>query len=163
MIKEIIQKGSPILRKKCDLVTDFNNSRNVIQDMLDTIKHIKKTYDFSRGIGLAASQIGELIRIAIIESKRNHYIMINPEIIEHSDEKHNVWEGCLSFFQYRAYVPRYTSVKVKYYNQEGHEKFIECEGDLAASLQHEIDHLDGIIYVDRLKNGDADLILSDKA
>ena len=162
MITEIIQKGSPILRTKCKQVTDFSEIQGIIDNLIDTIEYLKTTYDFSRGIGLAAHQIGELVKIAIIENKRDRYILINPEIIEKSDKKEPIWEGCLSFFKYRAYVPRHTNVKVRYQDQDGLEKYVEGNGDFAASLQHEIDHLNGILYIDHLKNGEKDLKISDK-
>jgi peptide deformylase len=163
MIKEILQKGSEMLTKKCRSVEDFSAITEIIRDMRDTIAHIKTTYDFTRGIGLAAPQIGELIRITIIEYGGEEYVLVNPEIIKTSEEKHDVWEGCLSFFEYRAYVPRFKEISVTAYDETGKEYSLDAKGDFAASLQHEIDHLDGILYVNRLPNGEKDLVLSSKA
>ena len=86
--------------------------------------------------------------------------MINPEIVETSHEKKPIWEGCISFFEYRANVPRYTYVKVRAFGRDGKEFYIEGHDDFAMLLQHELDHLDGILYVDRLKNKERDLVQS---
>jgi peptide deformylase len=163
MIIPIVQRGSEILEKKCKKVSNFDNAKRVILDMRETIAHLKTTYDFSRGIGLSAPQIRELLRIAIIENKGQEYVLVNPEIIETSKEKHKVWEGCLSFFNFRANVPRSIKVKVKAYDENGKEYTIDAKNDFAASLQHEIDHLDGVLYIEKLKNGEKDLVVSNKA
>jgi len=163
MIINVVQRGSEILEKKCKIVSNFENAKRVIVDMRETIQHLKTTYNFTRGMGLAAPQIRELLRIAIIENDGYEYVLINPEIIETSKEKHPAWEGCLSFFKYRAYVPRFKKVKVRAFNENGKEYIIDAKNDFAASIQHEIDHLDGILFVDKLKNGEKDLVVSDKA
>lgn len=151
-----------MLTKVCDEIEDQKEMGRIIKDLRDTIAHIKPTYDFSRGIGLAAPQIGEIVRISIIESVGQEYVLVNPEIISRSGKKQKVREGCLSFFEFRGYVPRHTKVTVKALDENGQEYEIEAQGDFAALLQHEIDHLNGILYVDRLPNGDDDLIISTK-
>jgi len=163
MIINVVQRGSEILEKKCKKVSNFENAKRVIVDMRDTIAFLKTSYNFSRGIGLASPQIRELLRIAIIENNGQEYVLVNPEIIETSKEKHKVWEGCLSFFNYRAYVPRFKKVKVRAFDETGKEYIIDAKNDFAASIQHEIDHLDGILYIDKLKNREKDLVVSDKA
>ena len=163
MIINVVQRGSEILEKKCKKVSNFDNAKRVIIDMRDTIAHLKTTYDFTRGIGLAAPQIRELLSIAIIENNGQEYVLVNPEIVETSKEIHKVWEGCLSFFNFRANVPRSIKVKVKAFDENGKEFIIDATNDFAASLQHEIDHLDGKLYIERLKNGEKDLVVSDKA
>jgi peptide deformylase len=163
MKHDIIQMGDDILRKECDPVSDLSEAEGIVRDMLDTIAHLKTTYDFSRGIGMAAPQIGFTKRVVIVEYGNSRYILINPEIVETSEEKHDVWEGCLSFFKYRAYVPRFKRITLKGLDVEGNEITIKAEDDLAASFQHETDHLQGILYMDRLPNGENDLVVSDKA
>ena len=163
MIREVLQKGNEILATKAEKIEDKAEIARIIQDMRDTITHLKTTYDFTRGIGLAAPQIGELSRITVIESGGKEYVLVNPEFAKLSEEKADVWEGCLSFFEYRANVSRHTAVTVRAQDEHGEEYEIEAKGDFAASLQHEIDHLDGILYSDRLPNGDKDLVVSDKA
>lgn len=163
MKREILQKGSEILAQKSTEITDSNEIRRIIQDMRDTIAHTKTTYDFSRGIGLAAPQIGELVRIAIVENGGHEYVLVNPEITQASKDMTEVWDGCLSFFEYRAFVPRHVEITVKSFDENGNESEINAKNDFAAALQHEIDHLNGILYVDRLPNGEKDLVVSDKA
>lgn len=163
MIKEVLQRGNEILSKKCNKIENPSDIRRIIKDMRDTIAYLKTTYDFTRGIGLAAPQIGETERITIIESDGKEYVLINPEIVKMSDQTSPIWEGCLSFFKYRAYVPRHDEITVVAHDSNGNEYKIEAQGDFAASLQHEIDHLDGILYVDRLPNGEKDLVISNKA
>jgi len=160
VIREIVKKGSETLRQKCSQVDDFDKVQGIIDDLIDTIEHLKTTYKFSRGTGLAAPQIGELVRVSVAEYDGEMYVMINPEIVETSEEKKPIWEGCISFFEYRAFVPRHMYVKVKAQNQNGEEYFIEGKGDFVSLLQHEIDHLNGILYFDHLPNGEDDLILS---
>ncbi|MBI4163663.1 MAG: peptide deformylase [Candidatus Aenigmarchaeota archaeon] len=162
MIKDVVQKGSDILRQRCNPVTNFLSIQGVIDDLIETIAHLKTTYGFSRGIGLAAPQIGELVRISVAEYKGQQYVLINPEIVERSEDKQPIREGCISFFQYRAKVPRNTKVKVRAFDRQGEEYFIEGEGDFAMLLQHELDHLDGVLYIDHLPNGENDMYLSNE-
>lgn len=160
MQKEIIQKGAEILRVKCTSVTDFELARRIVQDLSETIDYFKTTYPVRRGVGLAAPQIGESVRISVVENTNGgRYVLINPEIIEHSETKTSIREGCLSFLQYRGMVPRYEWVKVKAFDLEGKEYEIEAEGDFAMLLQHELDHLDGILMFDHLPNKETDLFV----
>lgn len=163
MIREVLQKGADILRTKCEQVTDFSAAQPIIDDLKDTIEQLKTTYEFTRGIGLAAPQIGEKVRITVAEFNNRVHVLINPEIIETSKEKKPIWEGCISFFEYRAHVPRYDYVKIKAVDSEGNEYTVEGHGDSAMLLQHELDHLDGILYVDHLPQGEKELVLSHKA
>ena len=158
----MVKKGAEVLRQKCTLVKDFNKVKNIIDDLGDTISYLKSIHDFRRGIGLAAPQIGETIRISVAEYDGKRYVLINPEIIENSDIKTPIREGCISFFEYRGMVPRFERVKVKAFNRDGKEYFIEAYGDFAMLLQHEMDHLDGILYIDHLPNGENSLILVKK-
>lgn len=163
MIQKVIQKGSDLLRKKCTPVTDFKNAKNIINDLNDTIDYLKTTYAYSRGIGLAAPQIGNTVRITITEEKNGtRYVLINPEIIETSKEKKPIREGCISFLKFRGMVPRYDYVKVKAYDENGKQYIVEGNGDFAMLLQHELDHLDGILYINHLPNKEKDLFTVDQ-
>jgi len=160
MIRKIIQKGSPILTAKCKKVTNFKEAQQTIQDLNDTMDYLKTTYAFARGIGLAAPQIGINLQIAVIEfADKKRYVLINPKIIETSKKKNPIREGCISFFEYRAMTPRYTYVKVKTYDEQGKKYFLEGENDAAMLLQHEIDHLNGILYIQRLPKKEKELFL----
>lgn len=158
MIKEVIQKGSEILRAKCLPVEDFQAIQPIVQDLLDTIDHLKTMYVFNRGIGLAEPQIGESIRLTVAEKyEGKRYVLVNPIIVEKSGEQRPIREGCISFFDYRGLVPRFEYVKVKSFDQNGQEYFVEGSGNFAMLLQHELDHLDGVLCFDYLPNGEADL------
>ncbi len=106
------------------------------------------------GIGLAAPQIGELLRLVVIdlqkEESRQPLVLVNPEIVAESSETATREEGCLSLPGQYADVTRPARVKVRYFDLEGAKKEIEGEGLLSACLQHEIDHLDGVLFVDYL-------------
>lgn len=158
MIKEVVKKGSPLLRTKCSPVTDFSAVQKIIDDLIDTIEYLKTTHEFKRGIGLSAPQIGETLRVSVAEYRGRKYVLVNPEIIEHSESKKPIKEGCISFLEYRAFVERYVHVKVKAFDRKGKEFTVEGKGDFAMLLQHEIDHLNGVLYFDHLPNGEKDLI-----
>lgn len=158
MQRQVIQKGAEILRVKCLPVVDFQSSQQIVQDLSETIDYFKTTYPVRRGVGLAAPQIGEAVRISVAENVNGErFVLINPEIVAHSKTKKPIREGCISFLTYRGMVPRYERVKVKAFDQDGKEYTVEGEGDFAMLLQHEIDHLDGILMFDHLPNKEADL------
>jgi peptide deformylase len=106
------------------------------------------------GIGLAAPQVGQSLRLVVIDlapdDKRQPYTLINPELIAASEERVTREEGCLSLPNQYADITRPARVKVRYLDQTGIWREIEADGLLAACLQHEIDHLDGILFVDHL-------------
>jgi peptide deformylase len=151
--------GNPILRKKTAQVSkDFLKSdkfRQLMSDMFDSMKHYG-------GIGIAAPQIGEDYQIAVIELMGfNRYgeevnlpltVFINPEIEYLTNEEQGFWEGCLSVPGLRGFVERPKKVKVKYLSDSGENKEIIAEGFLATVLQHELDHLQGVLYIDRVRD-----------
>lgn len=151
--------GNPILRKKTAQVPkDFLKSdefRQLMSDLFDSMKHYG-------GIGIAAPQIGVDKQIAIIELMGfNRYgeevnlpltVFINPKIEFLTEDQQGFWEGCLSVPGLRGYVERPKKIKVKYLSNAGEEKEIIAEGFLATVLQHELDHLQGVLYVDRVKD-----------
>ena len=156
---EILEAPNDKLRVQAQKVTDVEKVQTLIDDMLETM------YDTDDGIGLAATQVGRseaIIMIDISEDRNSPLILINPEIIDGSNKELGQ-EGCLSVPGYYADVERYTSVKVKGMDRYGEEVLIESDDFLAIVLQHEIDHLNGILYVARLPNGENDLVLSNKA
>jgi peptide deformylase len=147
--------GNPILRKKSKLVTvkqiKTSAFKKLIRQMFFTIKKI--------GVGLAAPQIGKSIQLAVIDIhslphrpnvKPLRRVIINPKILAQSKQRRYAYEGCLSLEGVRGSVPRATWVKVSYTNEDG-EKQVEVAKDFAATVfQHEIDHLNGVVYVDRM-------------
>lgn len=137
----------PVLRKKAKRVArpdDF--IQRLIDDMLDTMHAAK-------GVGLAAPQVGVPLRLAVIELPgESPLVLINPEIIERKGER-EVEEGCLSYPGYRGIVRRAVEVKVRARDRNGKLYRIKGTDLLAQALEHEIDHLDGILYLDRLVDG----------
>jgi peptide deformylase len=124
------------------------------EDVAALIPRMFATMYKAPGIGLAAPQVGHLLRLVVMdlvpEKVNTPYVLINPEIIAQSDEKATREEGCLSLPDQYADVTRPAWVKVRYQDEHGAKKEIEGEGLLAACLQHEIDHLNGVLFVDYL-------------
>ena len=149
-----------ILAQKCEKVDVVDDKiRHLLDDMLETMYEDK-------GVGLAAPQIGVSKRIIVVDDKtteegkgENPMYMVNPEIIEKSDEMILFNEGCLSVPGQCAEVERYQRIKVKYLDYNGKEQVIEAEDYLAVILQHEIDHLDGILYLDRISRLKKNIII----
>lgn len=131
----------------------------MVAQLSNTLTGLHKLYNFTRGSGVSAPQIGYLSRISVVEYDGIRHVLINPEIIEHSPDKILIREGCLSFFDYRGNVARFQSVGVKALDEKGISWTINASGNFAMLLQHEIDHLDGILFVDRLPGKDDDLYL----
>lgn len=148
-IRPILVLPDPVLRKVSEPVSAVTKDiRALAQDMLDTM------YD-APGVGLAAIQIGVPKRIVVIDvakkdEPRNPEIYINPVIVARSHELADYEEGCLSIPEYYEPVTRPARVTVKYLNRDGIEKTVEADGLLATCLQHEIDHLDGKLFIDYL-------------
>ena len=154
---EYITRDDKILRTKCEQVSEINAE---ITSTLD--KMLNFMYE-NHGIGLAANQVGILKRMIVIDLQENDikkpYFLINPEIIEHSKETVIGEEGCLSVPDQRYKVERYAKVRVKYLDKDGKENIIDADGLFAVCLQHEIDHLDGKLYIDYLSKLKQDLII----
>ncbi len=143
-VKEVTLFGNPILRKKCQAVTDFKTLGSVIQDMLDTLYEME-------GIGLAANQIGISRRVAVfdVQDELGPKVLINPEVVEQTGE----WEfeeGCLSIPERYWPILRPAFVRVKALDLDGKEIELVGDGLIGRVLQHEVDHLDGLLLLDRL-------------
>ncbi|MCR8845236.1 peptide deformylase [Paenibacillus sp. SC116] len=146
-VRTILPFGDPLLRKVCRPITEMSPR------MLTLLTDLKETLYAEPGrAGLAAPQIGILRRAVVMDMGDGFREFINPEIIEAHGEQQG-FEACLSYPGYYGRVTRYQYVKVKSMDREGLELITEAEDDLAVCLQHEIDHLDGILFVDRMKDG----------
>jgi peptide deformylase len=157
-VKTVITTPNPILDKKALKVSDINDDvKNVAKDLLDTIKIAKDP----EGAGLAAPQIGVSKRIAIVrnffedplhpeEIHSDDIILINPKITSFSSETEIDWEGCLSVPDKYGLVERYKKIKVSYKDIDGNNQKIKAEGFFGRTIQHEIDHLDGILFTSKL-------------
>jgi peptide deformylase len=140
----------PILRRKTHRVAKIDDTiRQFIDDLLETMYA-------SSGVGLAANQVGVPLRVLVMaipdpeEGPLQEYVLINPEFVKKGGER-TVDEGCLSIPGYRGELQRAEWVKVKGLDRDGHEVRFKAEGLMAQALEHEIDHLDGILYIDRMK------------
>lgn len=140
-LRNIVLQGEPCLTKKCRPVTEFNGRLHTLLDDL------KDTLLDSGGVGLAAPQVGILRRVVVIDVGQGLIELINPEIIEKSGEQAGA-EGCLSVPGRQGYVVRPNHVTVRAVDRKGKPFEITGEGLLARALCHEIDHLDGVMYVD---------------
>lgn len=142
---KILLFGDPILRQKAKPVIVFHHKlHTLIDSMANTLDNRED------GAALAANQVGILKRIVVIDYEDEYLELINPEIIDFSG-KQSKYEGCLSYPGYVGLVNRYETVTLKYYDRNGIENTIERNGNLAICLQHEIDHLDGILFIDKVE------------
>ena len=146
MLKLVTGETTPILLKKTALVTDPLSS-----DIQDLLPEMIKVMHEEGGVGLAAPQIGRSIRVAVAEVDDTQYFLINPEITSLSQEKIISEEGCLSLPKEFFPVVRSETVTIKYQNEKGLPKKLRATGFLATVIQHEIDHLDGILICNRFK------------
>lgn len=150
-IKTICQYPDPVLRKETEKITVFDEKLSqLVADMVDTM------YD-APGVGLAAPQIGQSLRLIVVdisESKdgpKQHMALVNPEITDHEGKQIDE-EGCLSVPELTANVKRYQKITVSYLDIQGQAQKISTEDRFAVVLQHEIDHLNGILFVDHLSS-----------
>jgi peptide deformylase len=150
-VRQIVYIPDPVLRRKAHKVIDFDKDLQVlIDDMVETLRE-------APGVGLAAPQIGISKRLIVVEYgddedekvAKKLYVVINPEIIKPSEEMEEGIEGCLSVPNLVGVVDRHIDLIIKGFNRMGKPTKIKAHGWLARIFQHEIDHLDGIIYTDR--------------
>jgi len=155
-----VQLGAKILRQRAIAVDDVQGA-----DIRQAIDIMQQTLAGTQGVGIAAPQINVSKRIIIVASRptrRYPYapfmeptVMINPSFQALSDTKEKAWEGCLSIPSIRALVPRYQAITTQYTDRQGVLKTLNLEGFVARIFQHECDHLDGKVYLDRVEdNGD---------
>lgn len=152
-VRPILQLGNPLLRQKA-LAVDDPKSREIydlVRDLADTLAHWRAKTGYGRGI--AAPQLGVSRRVIFLKlPEAEPWPLINPEIIQRSTEKIIVWDACLSFLSIFMQVERHRQITVRYQNLAGDTLEFEAGDDrnLSELLQHEIDHLDGILAIDRV-------------
>ncbi len=152
MNRQIIRLGNEILRKKSYPVEDFqsNGLASLIRDLSDTLHYAQKRFRY--GHGIAAPQIDVLERVILIDTEGFKGPLINPRVVWKTDKKFEVWDSCLSFnVEFFVLVDRNYSIKVEYFDQKGEKHQLAADNNLSELLQHEIDHLDGILATDRMK------------
>ena len=158
MIRPLVILPDPILRQRSRPVERVDDAlRRFADDMLETM------YD-APGIGLAAIQVGEPLRMLVIDLAKEDepkapQLFINPEIVATGDGTSVYEEGCLSIPDYYAEVERPDSVTVKYLDRDGNEQTVEADGLLATCLQHEIDHLNGVLFIDHISKLKRDMVM----
>jgi peptide deformylase len=145
--KIILPFGDPLLRKQAKPVTEFNNRlHKLLDDMTETLYA-------AQGAGLAAPQVGILRRVIVLDCGDGLVELINPEIIEATGEQIGR-EGCLSYPGHNGNVKRAATVKLRSQDRDGNSREFSGEGYLARCFQHEIDHLNGVLYIDHIQNGE---------
>ena len=158
MIKKIIIEPDPILRKKCESLEIVDaETKKLMDDMLETMYA-------APGIGLAAVQVGILKRLVVIdiskdEEKKRPLFLVNPLIVQQSKKTSVYEEGCLSLPGQFAEIERPAECTIKYIDYEGKQKELKADGLLATCIQHEVDHLNGILFIDYLSKLKKDMII----
>ncbi|HOJ92202.1 MAG TPA: peptide deformylase [Dictyoglomaceae bacterium] len=143
MILEIRKIGDPILKKKAKNVEKIDEKiKKLIEDMFETMK-------FADGVGLAAPQVGESLRVIVIDFEENSLVLINPKIIEQEEENMDL-EGCLSIPGIEVPVKRAEKIVFEAQDINGKLRKYKAKGLFARIIQHEMDHLDGVLIIDRI-------------
>jgi peptide deformylase len=165
---KIVQAGEPVLRAQARQLT----FEEIISDeMQRLIRDMRETMGDAPGVGLAAPQVGVALQLAVIEDREEllsslpaqelaekkrepvpFHVIINPEITLLGDDRADFYEGCLSLSGFSAVVPRAHKVRVAYLDEQGEPQSVDASGWYARILQHEIDHLQGMLYIDRMKS-----------
>jgi len=164
---KIVQTGDPVLRKQSESLTREEISSPRIQELIESMR---ETMREAPGVGLAAPQIGESIQLAVIEDRAEYladlsaeqlakshrsavpfHVIVNPKLTVVDNQSVEFFEGCLSVEGFTAVVDRALDVRVECLNERGEEVTIDAHGWYARILQHEIDHLNGTLYIDRMK------------
>ena len=158
MLRKILTEPDPILRKKCEALETVNaDTKKLMDDMLETMYA-------APGIGLAAIQVGILKRLIVIdiskaEEKKSPIFLINPEILFRSKKTSIYEEGCLSLPGQFAEIERPSECTLKYIDYDGKEEELKAKGLLATCIQHEVHHLNGILFIDYLSKLKKDMIV----
>ena len=141
-IRNVVQVGDDVLRQRCFEVEAFDeNLAKLLDDMKDTVKK-------EQGAGLAAPQVGILRRVAVVDVEEGYFEFINPVIIQQKGEQTG-WEGCLSVRGKSGVVSRPMKVTLSYQDRTGEKHILKAKGFFARAICHELDHLDGILYIDK--------------
>ncbi len=158
-IRDILKIGAPSLRERSRELTEDELKGSALPELVADLFETMRT---ARGVGLAAPQVGENVRVVVLDVKPNprypyieasgELVLINPVITPVSSSREEDWEGCLSVDNLRGRVPRWVDLSVSYRLIGGEKRRIEASGFLARAIQHECDHLDGVLWVDRIED-----------
>jgi len=168
VVLKIVQVGDPVLRKPARALT---HQEIVSAETKKLIRDMRETMYEAPGVGLAAPQVGLSLQLAVIEDSEDNldevppedlaekqrsvvpfHVIINPVITHLAEEQADFYEGCLSLAGFSAVVPRARSIRVECFDERGKRQVIDASGWYARILQHEIDHLHGTIYIDRMRS-----------
>ncbi|MDY0399044.1 peptide deformylase [Desulfuromonas thiophila] len=159
-VREVLVYPDERLKQRCHVADPASaTTRALVTDLLDTM------YAAGHSVGIAAPQIGADLRVAVVDvshsklgQKHNHgqLVLINPEILERSGSK-TMREGCMSVPDYTGNVERAKEIVVQFLDGEGRDQVIRCKGFEAVAIQHELDHLDGLLFLDRVSNPRTDV------
>jgi peptide deformylase len=145
--RAIVELGDPLLRMVSAPVAGAAEVAAVLDDLRDTLHEFQRTHGFGRGI--SAVQIGQPKRLLYLEIAGRSYCLHNPVYEWRSDERFRLWDDCFSFPDLMVWLERHSAVRVRYTDEYDAPQVLEAEGAVAELLQHEIDHLDGVLAVDR--------------
>jgi peptide deformylase len=159
-VREIVTVGDPVLRERAREVGVEELRSAAVQQLIDDLIETKRA---ANGAGIAANQVGETLRVAVVEvepgNPRYPYkpavpltVIVNPELEPLGDEQVEIVEGCLSVPDLRGAVPRYEAVRVRYLDRDGEPHEVVRRGLTAGTFQHEVDHLDGVLFLDRVQD-----------
>ncbi|MGI8648205.1 MAG: peptide deformylase [Mycobacteriales bacterium] len=153
----IVQRGKPILYKPAQPFTlpmEHEDAERCLAQLLVATERVRRLHDFSKGMGIAAPQIGIDRAAAIVITREGEVItLLNPRVVEESAESDKQYEGCLSFFDVRGEVPRPLRIHVEHTSLQEEKRFTIFENSIARLVSHEIDHLEGRLYTDRMAAG----------
>ncbi|MEU9426456.1 peptide deformylase [Streptomyces sp. NPDC048342] len=155
----VVQAGAPILGESArpfDLPAERDAAERVVDNLFAFMERIAQVYTFAKGMGIAAPQIGITRAAAVVqpaESGAGPIVLLNPRVTDLSEESDEQYEGCLSFFDVRGQVPRPLRITVETTSLDGATATTVYQRGLARLVQHEIDHLDGLLYTDRMRSG----------
>jgi peptide deformylase len=152
----IVQRGSDLLRQRArhfQLPREDVQAREAVSALLVSLRRLEDLHDFSKGVGLSAPQIGRSVAAVVVrppERGSDPIVLLNPRIVGESGDRDEQFEGCLSFFDYRGLVKRPLRIEVEHARYDGARVITSFERTMARLVAHEIDHLEGRLYVDRM-------------
>jgi len=144
MNREIIKYPNPLLKKRAKEIKEIS------EDVQKLAKEMIETMNANQGVGLAASQIGELKRLIVVDAGDGPRIFFNPRIVKKSWKKEALEEGCLSLPGYSLKIIRPKEIEIEWLDEKGERMKLKADGLLARIIQHEVDHLDGILLINRI-------------
>ncbi|MGC8761689.1 MAG: peptide deformylase [Bryobacteraceae bacterium] len=150
-VRRILELGDETLRLVSRPVTDLGEARRVLKDLEDTLADFRSRHGFGRGI--SAIQIGEPLRLIFLEVDGRRYELVNPVYLDKSPDTFELWDDCFSFPDLMVRLRRHVCVVIEFDDLAGQRQRVEAEWALSELIQHEMDHLDGVLAVDHARSG----------